>query len=173
MATKKATNSALRQAIRDINPTAPPIEIAEHLKAVATQHKLADEQIRELIQRFFSHFELDLYGPPALAILRSGYQIRAEGDLQGAVEHLKNAIVGESTTRFMAREAGKWDLLWKEIAAEVEHVALKTHETSVRAMFGQLLLESVHGHWSKLVNDLFPFLEVADLPATDIPAFFK
>lgn len=173
MATSKKIRAALHQAIRDINPSAPPIEIAEALKAVATNHKLNDTQARELIFGFFSHFELDLYGSPALVILRSGYQVRADEDLPKAVEHLKNAIVGESTTRFMASKTGNWDLLWKEIAAEVEHVALNTHETSVRAILGQLLLESAHGHWSKLVNDLFPFLEVDGRPPTDIPAFLR
>jgi hypothetical protein len=173
MATNKKTDEALRQAICDINPTAPPIEIAESLKAIATDHKLTDKQARDLILGFFSHFELNVYGPLALVILRSGYQVHVTQDVPTAVEHLKNAIVGESTTRFMASKTGKWDQLWQEITAEVEHIVCTTHESSLRAILGQLLLEAAHEQWSKLVNDLFPFLEVDGRPTADIPAFLR
>jgi len=173
MSTHKKTREAIEQAIQHINPTAPPVQIAEGLKVVATNHKLNDKQARDLIFGFFSHFELDIYGPPALVILRSGYQIRAEDDFQKAVEHLKNAVVGESTTHFMASKTGQWDQLWQEIAAEVEHIALNTHEISVRAILGQLLLESAYEQWSKLVNDLFPFLKIQGRPPTDIPGFLR
>lgn len=173
MAADEKLEAALQEAIQSVSSTAPPTEMAERLKAVAAEHELDPKQTAEFIQGFFSHFELDAYGPPALVILRSGYQVLAEGDLKKAVDHLKNAIVGESTTRFTASKTGDWNRLWEEITAEVEHVAYNTHETSVRAMLTQLLLEAAHSQWSKLVNELFPFLEVSSHPSTDIPAFLQ
>jgi len=173
MAKNQKLEAVLRESIESVNPTSPPDELAESLRAIAAKHSLGTELITELITGYFSHFELDISGAPAMVILRSGYQIRAEGDIEKVAAHLKNAIVGESAMRFSRSGSGDFRQLWGEIASEVEHIAYKTHETSVRALLAQLLLESSHLHWGKLVNEMFPFLEVESLPPTDIPAFLQ
>ena len=165
--------AALDEAIHGINPTAPPVEVAECLRAIAEKHSLTMDQTAELIKGFFSHFDIDMFGPPPMAILRSGYQITADENPQKVVAHLANAIVGESTVRFTASVTGNWEELWKAIAAEVEHIAYKTHEASVRILLAQLLLDAAHSQWSTLVNEIFPFLEVDSLPTADITAYLQ
>ena len=87
--------------------------------------------------------------------------------------HLKNAIVGESISRFTASHSADWSRVWQEVADEVQHVVVHTHEISVRAILGQLLLEAARAQWGKLVNEAFPFLEIGSLPTADIPAFLQ
>lgn len=163
----------MKAAVTSIKPTSPPTETANALRTIAEQHQLSNDQTVELIERFFAHFDIDPAGAPVMVVLRSGYQIPAEGNIKNVVEHLCNAIVGESTARFGQDASGDWSRLWEAITDEVQHVAYETHGESVRAILAYLLLEAAHTHWGKLVNELFPFLEVDSLPPSDIPGFLK
>jgi hypothetical protein len=108
-----------------------------------------------------------------MVILRSGYQIAASENMSAVVEHLKNALVGESITRFSQSRTEDWGRVDKELAEEVEHVVIKTHESSVRAILGELLFEAAFQHWRDLVNEAFPRLNLDSVPRTDVPNFLR
>jgi hypothetical protein len=96
-----------------------------------------------------------------------------EDDFSRVVNHLKNAIVGESISRFAASSSGDFTKLWREIEEEVRHVTFETHEIPIRVLLGFMLLAEARAHWGKLVNEAFPFLELESLPPSDVPNFLK
>jgi hypothetical protein len=93
--------------------------------------------------------------------------------MEKVVEHLKNALLGESLVRFTQSRNGDWNHFGNEISDEIGHVVRVTHETSVRAILGQLLLESAQSQWTKIINEIFPLLDTGPLVSTDIPIFLR
>ena len=56
-------------------------------------------------------------------VLRSGYVVPFDGlDTRGMVDHLKNAILGESLQRIARGQNSCWDTVATELVAEITHV---------------------------------------------------
>lgn len=147
-------SNACQKAITSINPVAPPEEVAEALKRIAIRHRLDKEEIEQLIRFFFSYHEIDIFGSPPVAILRSGYQILAEDDEPKVLDHLINAIVGESFARAWRTAGDEMPDVGKELVKEVEHIRDSVHDVIARALFGLLLYDAVHARFLKILAGL-------------------
>ena len=79
----------------------------------------------------------------AVVFLRSGYEIEARRDQGAVLNHLTNAVMGDSMVTARERDATSWDDVFDEINAEIRHVTKTIDERWVRKLFGLLVRDAV------------------------------
>ena len=174
MPTQKAISrrltNACKRAVQTINPVAPPMEQAESLKKLARKHKLNDDETTHLVRHFIAYHEIDIKGPPTIAIFRSGYKIRAAENDEELIDHLINAIIGESFQRYFAAENRDFSYLHQQIAEEVQHLSDSAHEVTARWLVSFLLFKETQAKFSALVSEALPELNLNPQIDKDIPS---
>lgn len=153
--------AAALERILEISPVAPPSDSIEEFQAIASEFGFEGEELAALIEEFLDHHGIDPEGPPPIAILRSGYQVLAEGDDCDVMDSLVNGIVGES---IQAASEGQpdWDdwfaRLHDAFAKEVEHATRTVHVDTARALLRELLGRRVSERSDELIRGAFPHL---------------
>lgn len=87
-------------------------------------------------------------------VLRSGYTVEFEEDIPAMLDHLKNAILGESVAACKRKRRVSWESIAREIGAEVEHLAATMPVEIAHGLLTALLHERVIERLVTIADDL-------------------
>jgi hypothetical protein len=87
-------------------------------------------------------------------VLRCGYTVEFDEDVPAMMDHLKNAILGESLAACKRKRRSSWKLVAREIAAEIEHLAATMPPEIAKGLLIALLHERVIERLITIADDL-------------------
>ncbi|KXA97168.1 hypothetical protein AKJ37_03535 [candidate division MSBL1 archaeon SCGC-AAA259I09] len=110
------------------------------------QEARSGEQNWELIKDFIAHTSTGSE-ESLFVVLHSGYQVHFDSDFDALIDHLTQAIVGESVVSARSKEPQHWSEFLKEYMEEerdeMKHIVRSTHEDALRLLFWILLKNEV------------------------------
>jgi hypothetical protein len=87
-------------------------------------------------------------------VLRSGYVVPFDAqDAQDMVDHRKNAILGESLQALRSKRKKNWDVVAKEIVAEITHLATTMPPDIAEGLLIALLSDAVFERLRAIATD--------------------